>query len=143
MGLETTEGTEPSRVEWSGEVLRKEEEFLATWSWQSDYLCVCVCVVYSAVAVVVVIWVATQLAHPASRIQNPAYSIRTLPATGGAKKIPKLTWTYLRITGMLAIVWEKIESLKMHLANAKVSNIMKILSNTIDKLKRCTKSKEK
>jgi len=44
MGLETTEGTEPSRVEWSGEVLRKEEEFLATWSWQSDR-CVCVCVV--------------------------------------------------------------------------------------------------
>lgn len=42
-------------MEWSVEVLRKEEEFLATWSWQSDYLCVCVCVVYSAVAVVVVI----------------------------------------------------------------------------------------
>jgi len=75
MGLETTEGTEPSRVEWSGEVLRKEEEFLATWSWQSDYLCVCVCVVYSAVAVVVVIWVATQLAHPASRILHTAYAL--------------------------------------------------------------------
>lgn len=88
MGLETTEGMEPSRVEWSVEVLRKEEEFLATWSWQSDYLCVCVCCLLCSRCCCCYL-----SGHTAgtSSIQNPAYSIRTLPATGGAKKIPKLT----------------------------------------------------
>jgi len=88
MGLETTEGTGrgPAKRMWKSRGIGRGMGMVG-WSWQSA----CVCAVCSAVAVVV-IWVAAQLAHPASYILYPASCIRNR-----RKKLPRLTWTYLRI----------------------------------------------